>query len=88
MITQFALGHVVTTPGAFSTFPPEFLASSLVRHARGDWGDLDAEDKAANEAELRTGGRLLSVYELGVERLYIITEHDRSATTLLLPSEY
>lgn len=64
-------------------------AQLLRRHLAGDWGDLDAEDRAANECALRDEARLLSAYELTTgERLWIITEADRSTTTLLLPSDY
>ena len=62
----------------------------LRRHHCGDWGDeLGTEDKQANEDALAVGTRLLSCYRTtGGDRLYIITEHDRSRTTVLLPSEY
>jgi hypothetical protein len=62
----------------------------LDRHVRGDWGDdLDFGDQQANDADLAEGGRLLSKYRVrpGVS-IYIITEHDRSVTTLMLPEEY
>jgi len=58
------------------------------RHASGDWGDLDPQDKAENELSLREGFRILSAYELEGTRYWIITEADRSATTILLPEEY
>lgn len=59
------------------------------RHAKGDWGDLDVEDLQANDAALKSGGRLVSSYrtESGT-KFWIITEADRSATTVLLPEEY
>lgn len=65
--------------------PAEFLD----QHARGEWGDVDAQDKEANEAALRDGTRILSSYKTkaGV-KLWVITEADRSATTVLLPDEY
>ena len=85
------LGRIVATPGARAALqaagqtPHEFLA----RHLRKDWGDLSAEDRQENELSLREGFRLLSVYhtKLG-ETVWIITEADRSATTVFLPSEY
>lgn len=88
---RFTLGQVVATPGAFSALlnanqtPFEFLA----RHVAGDWGELDPQDVQANEVALQHGGRLLSRYQTtqGVV-IWIITEWDRSATTLLLPVEY
>ena len=87
----FPLGKVVATPAALAALeeagqsPAEFLD----RHVRGCWGDLDPEDWKANEDALRNGERLLSAYVLKTgERLWIITEHDRSVTTCLLPSCY
>ena len=88
---RFALGRVLATPGALSALheanqtPFEFLA----RHVVGDWGELDPHDVRENEAALGRGGRLLSRYQTtqGVV-IWIITEWDRSATTLLLPAEY
>ena len=69
----------------FALAPIDFL----IRHRHGDWGDLDEDDIKANRAALHYGTRLLSCYELGADRkLWIITEADRSATTLLFPSEY
>ncbi len=87
----FPLGRTVATPGvlgalALAGVMPQAL---LDRHARGDWGELDEEDRRANGQALSTGGRLLSAYALpdGV-RVWVITEADRSATTLLLPEDY
>ena len=88
---KFHLGRVVATPGALDALlaagqTPTFF---LRRHVMGDWGDLDEEDRRENELSLAHNFRLLSAYRLktGV-RLWIITEADRSATTLLLPEEY
>lgn len=88
---KFPLGQVVATPGAMTTMeeaghiPPEFL----LRHQHGDWGELGEEDKQENEHALLVGSRLLSAYDTRLqERLWVITEWDRSVTTLLLPSEY
>ncbi len=88
---RFDLGQLVGTPGSFAALavaghvPPEFL----LRHKHGDWGELGAEDRAENERALRYGGRLFSAYSTRrEERLWVITEWDRRATTLLLPSEY
>jgi hypothetical protein len=65
--------------------PVEFIA----RHARGDWGDLDEHDRLMNEQALVHGGRLLSSYIVtGDAKLWVLTESDRPATTLLRPSEY
>lgn len=88
---RFSLGRLVTTRGALEALvaagqdPMEFVA----RHHAGDWGELGAEDIQENEYSLRHGFRLLSVYTLRTgERIWVITEADRSATTLLLPEEY
>lgn len=88
---RFPLGQLLITPGAAEALkhnevePIEFIC----RHARGDWGQLCAEDVAENELALQEGLRLLSVYRLtDGQKLWIITEADRSCTTLLLPEEY
>lgn len=89
--SRFALGQVVATPGAMEALtasgqsPDEFLR----RHAVGDWGTICDEDQAANEEALHHGERLLSSYRTTMgAKLWIITEADRSSTTLLLPDEY
>ena len=87
----FQLGQVVATPGALavllraSQVPAEFLG----RHVAGDWGEVPEEDKRENEFSLLHGTRIQSAYrtKLG-ERLWILTEADRSLTTVLLPEEY
>ena len=94
---RFDLGPVVATPGALELLGKNGSTGLeyLVRHAKGDWGDLDAEDKQANEDALKTGARILSSYVLpDGEKLWIITdaviddEHHRQATTLLRPDDY
>jgi hypothetical protein len=91
MPALFPLGQIVATPGALAALerakqPP---ACFLVRHATGDWGELEPSDVAENEYSMPQGFRLLSSYRTAAgERLWIITEADRSATTLLLPEEY
>ena len=87
----FSLGQIVGTPGALRALaeaqqePLDFLA----RHVTGDWGELDDEDKAQNDLSVKNGLRILSAYTLQTgERIWLITESDRSATTILLPSEY
>lgn len=86
---RFPLGSVVATANAIATFPSQTLQDSLVRHSRGDWGDLSSEDRKANESALGYGGRLLSSYQIPeLGKLWIITESDRSVTTLLLPEDY
>jgi len=67
----------------------KFTMSSLTRHRREDWGNLTDEDKQENELSLKEGFRLLSAYEAeGLPKIWIITEADRSATTVLFPDEY
>ena len=67
---------------------PEEVAAGIARHARGDWGDVGPEDAAANERSLREGRRLLSAYGRGDRRFWVISEADRSVTTVLLPDDY
>ena len=89
--TKFSLGHIYATPGALSAFEEADESSLvfLVRHASGDWGDVCEEDRQANELAVESDLRLFSVYHLrDGTKIWIITEADRSATTLLLPSEY
>ena len=87
----FDLGSVVATPGALDLLDRTATnaADLLQRHQSGDWGTLPPEDAALNDYSVTHEGRLLSSYALNEnERLWIITEWDRSVTTLLLPSEY
>jgi hypothetical protein len=85
----FPLGDVVTTPGALESLSMWDILSSLDRHHCGDWGYVCEEDQQENDHSLLTGGRLLSVYVStdGI-RFWIITEADRSVTTVLLAIEY
>jgi hypothetical protein len=86
----FALGQVVATPGALELLENQGQAPSqfIARHHCGDWGEICDEDRELNDAALKDGSRLLSAYTVGKDKLWIITEADRSSTTLLLPSEY
>ncbi len=86
----FNLGEIYATPGAMAFLQENDLTpyEFLHRHHIGDWGDLDPEDIEANRAALHYGSRLLSSYEIGNQKLWIITEADRSTTTVLLPEEY
>jgi hypothetical protein len=86
---QFALGQTVITRAALDTLHPEDVKLCLSRHAAGDWGDVDESDRRENEISLAQGLRLFSVYRdrTGV-KLWIITEADHSATTVLLPEDY
>ncbi len=87
----FSLGQIVATPGALEALAPNeglgFLL--LTRHVTGDWGNVCEEDAAENELSIEEGYRILSSYVTPDDtKIWIITEADRSATTLLLPSEY
>lgn len=87
----FSLGQVVATPGALDLLSRHSLSAFafLVRHATGDWGCVCPEDALENERAVKNGCRILSAYEIaGGERLWCVTEWDRSVTTLLMPSEY
>lgn len=88
---RFQLGQIVATPGALSALEEsgEQSGSFISRHAAGDWGDVSDADREENEFSLAHGFRLLSSYKLrNGTKLWIITEADRSSTTLLLPDEY
>ena len=85
----FPLGRVLVTPGAQEVVSGDELAVMLSRHAKGDWGEVPEDDKQENEQSLLNGWRLLSAYTAdNGEKIWLITEADRSATTILLPSEY
>ncbi len=94
----FPLGQIVAAPGALdaSRYPGQFL-ELLARHVRGDWGRVDPEDAEVNTFAVTEGARILSAYPidpalpcagLGENCVWIITEADRSVTTILLPEEY
>ncbi|MFW5962430.1 MAG: hypothetical protein ACOCQR_02335 [bacterium] len=87
--SKFDLGRVVITRGAEAELSEEDVDSGIRRHAMGDWGDVVEDDAKMNDEALKHEGRIMSVYhsEDGV-KFWIITEWDRSATTILLPSEY
>ena len=88
-LAKFRLGHIVSTPNALSQLTQEDILTGIQRHQAGDWGDLDSEDKAANDLALANRTRILSAYRAANgTRFWIITEADRSATTLLLPEDY
>lgn len=87
---RFQPGKLVCTSLVKDTFSMGWVTKCYCRHLVGDWGDLDNEDLEANESALQQKGRLLShyIHSDTKERIYIITEHDRSVTTILLPMEY
>jgi len=86
----FKIGDVVATPGALAHCQQYSINPLLLlgRHIGGDWGDLFAADVAANVHAIQHDERILSAYVLHGEKFYVITEWDRSVTTLLLASEY
>ncbi len=89
VIHKFPLGRLLVTPGALASIPAEEIGAALRRHASGDWGEACPEDRDENELSLNEGYRLLSVYRSVAEvKFWIITEADRSSTTVLLPDEY
>jgi hypothetical protein len=88
-MASFRLGQLLATRGAIEAAGDD-LMQHIARHARGDWGTICDADKRLNDRALKDGTRLLSVYVLrdGRTKIWIITEADRSATTILLPEEY
>jgi hypothetical protein len=86
---KFLFGRVVATPNALVSIPNDEILNALSRHGRGDWGTLDKDDWETNESSLKHGGRLFSQFHsnAGV-KFWIITEADRSHTTILLPEDY
>jgi hypothetical protein len=85
---RFPLGRLVITANAARCLTPREINDGLRRHESGDWGDLPAEDAEQNDAALREGeGRLFSAYGTGTRRFWVITEADRSVTTILLPGD-
>ena len=94
---SFDLGLIVATPGALAATTLEQRRYYLTRHSIGDWGYVCREDSDANDEAVKNGGRILSAHPIdvakpcegfGANTLWIITEDDRSVTTLLLPDEY
>jgi hypothetical protein len=86
---RFPLGQVAMTRSAIQTLQLDEVGTALANHMHGDWGDVCPDDRAANERALENGGRLFSVYHAGDGmKFWIITEHDRRATTVLLPEDY
>ena len=90
-MTLFKMGKLVATSGAIAFCDKHSIniISLVRRHLRGDWGDLDAEDKASNDEAVQTeDARILSMYQFRQGKIWIITEADRSSTCVLLPDEY
>ena len=88
---SFPLGQVLITPPAEAVLQEagRTFKDFLDRHASGDWGEIDVDDWNANEEALTSGARLMSVYAVTeTQKVWIITESDHSATTILLPDDY
>jgi hypothetical protein len=86
---KFLLGQTVITANANAVLPELDVIVALQRHQSGDWGDVDNHDRQINEDDLRSGGRLFSVYHTtGGTKFWIITEWDHSVTTVLMPKDY
>jgi hypothetical protein len=87
--SNFPLGRLFITPSAKRALTPTDVAVAISRHAKGDWGDVSEEDRQENELSLKEGFRLLSVYH-GADgtKFWVMTEADRSSTTVLLPGDY
>jgi len=88
-VAVFRLGRIVATPNALQSIAQEDILMGIKRHQAGDWGDLETADREANNLALKVGERILSAYNgsTGI-RFWIITEADRSVTTVLLPEDY
>jgi hypothetical protein len=89
LTAKFYPDRMAITVGASEKLSPEDAAAGLARHLNGDWGDVDAHDREQNDAALHFGGRLMGQYQdpKGTT-FWIITEADRSVTTVLLPEDY
>ena len=89
MKSKFELGQLFITPNARDTVYPEDVLLSIARHTRGDWGDVSEEDRQENEFSLEKHLRIFSVYhDRNGTKFWVITEADRSLTTVLLPEDY
>ncbi len=89
MNPKFELGQVVATPAIVDDVPRAEILNAIQRHESGDWGTVCEEDARANDMALKDGTRVLSVYDTSAgQKIFVITEADRSATTVLFPREY
>jgi hypothetical protein len=85
---RFPLGQIVATAGAASKLSQAQIRDLLTRHVSGDWGEVPPEDAQENELSVKEGFRILSAYKVDGVAYWVITEQDRSCTTILLPDEY
>jgi len=89
VMAKFRLGRIVATPNALAQLTQTDILTAIQRHQAGDWGEVDPHDHQENELSLQQGFRLPSVYRAASgTRFWIITEADRSVTTILLPEDY
>jgi hypothetical protein len=88
-IAVIRLGRIVATPHALASITQDDILVGIQRHQAGDWGDITTEDREANNRAMAGGARILSAYRAGNgTKFWIITEADRSATTVMLPEDY
>jgi hypothetical protein len=88
-IALFRLGQIVATPNALNKLTQQDVLTALQRHQAGDWGDVCQDDRQANDRALNDGSRLFSVYHSEKQfKFWVITEADRSVTTVLMPEDY
>jgi hypothetical protein len=86
---KFRMGRLVVTAGAIIALTPDDISRAIARHVSGDWGNLDEHDRKRNDESLEFGGRFFSQYfAQDGTKFWIVTECDRSVTTILLPREY
>jgi hypothetical protein len=88
-LAKFRLGRIVATPNALARLTQDDILSAIQRHQAGDWGEVTPDDHQENELSLQQGFRLLSVYRsVTGTKFWILTEDDRSVTTVLMPEDY
>lgn len=88
-VAMFRLGRIVATPNALESITQDDILIGIQRHQAGDWGSLTEDDRAANDCALAQGGRILSAYQAANgTKFRLITEADRSVTTVLLSEDY
>ena len=88
-VALFRIGRICSTPNAIQTLSQPDILTGLQRHQAGDWGDVENDDREANDQALKDGSRIFSVYHSTKQvKFWIITEADRRMTTVLLPQDY
>ena len=88
-VAVFRLGRIIATPNARESITQDDILLGIQRHQAGDWGDLTDDNRATNDRALAQGGRIVSAYNaINGTRFWLITEADRSVTTILLPEDY